>query len=58
MGMIEIFAKKIKIAPKTNLVVKTIRLSKLERARLSKTHGPKSHICYGIYTRSAGRPRI
>ena len=29
-----------------------------KRARLSKTDGPKSHVCYGIHTRSAGRPRI
>ena len=27
-----------------------------KRARLSKTDGPKSHVCYGIHTRSAGRP--
>ena len=57
MGMIEIFAgKKVKIAPKTKLAVNTVKLSKLERARLSKTDGPKSHVCYGIYTRSVGRP--
>ena len=26
-----------------------------KRARLSKTGGPKSHVCYGIHSRSAGQ---
>ena len=27
-----------------------------KRPRLSKTDGPKSHVPYGTFTRSAGRP--